>query len=165
MTRSTPLLIFPRTAAAREGTPGLAVAVKFPAMPACTNCGDCCGPVTATFKEVRRIRNFVERGKIEWVDHDDATTCGFYQNQRCAIYEARPAACRMYGVVKEMPCPYLPNSVRMSLPAKDAFARGLMSLDDNLLATYFAPDRGVRMTEATVDAMQRPPRINIIPLL
>ena len=37
---------------------------KFPPMPACTSCGDCCGPVTATDAEHERIENFIERRKI-----------------------------------------------------------------------------------------------------
>lgn len=134
--------------------------MKFPAMPACTNCGECCGPVTATLPEVLRIRK--QYAKVEWVEHEDALTCGFYQAGKCAVYEARPAACRMYGVVREMPCPYFPDSARISLPAKDAIARGMMNIEDNLLAFYFAADGGARMVDATNNAISIPPRINIM---
>lgn len=136
--------------------------MKFPAMPSCTNCGDCCGPVTATLPEVLRIRNYVKRNKVEWVEHEDAATCGFYQNQRCAIYEARPTACRMYGVVREMPCPYFPDAVKMSLPAKDALAKGMMHPDDTILACYFAADGGERMVNALEGIIKSPARINIM---
>lgn len=133
--------------------------MKFPAMPACTNCGDCCGPVTATLPEVLRIRK--QYPKVAWVEHEDPLTCGFYQGGLCRVYEARPAACRMYGVVKEMPCPYFPEAVRISLPAKDAIASGLMNMTDGLLAYYFAADGGQQMITASENLLRSPARINI----
>ena len=130
---------------------------KFPAMPECTSCGECCGPVTASPAEVRRIASFVERRGIEWEQHkDDPLQCGFYDRttKRCRVYSVRPAACRMFGVVQEMPCPFFPEAVRMSLPAKQAIASGLMPLDSRLLAEAFAPDGGAAMVKG-VGAMAR----------
>lgn len=123
---------------------------QFPAMPECTNCGDCCGPVTARPAEVVRIRAFVERRNIAWQEHgDDPVTCGFYQRGLCAIYSVRPAACRMYGVVAEMACAHFPNAAHVSFPAKSAIASGLMDVRDGLLAEAFAPDKGEAQMEAT----------------
>ena len=121
---------------------------KFPAMPECTSCGECCGPVTASPAEVRRIASFAERRGIHWERHeDDPVQCGFYNRatKRCRIYSVRPAACRMLGVVQEMPCSFFPEAARMSLPAKQAIASGLMPPHSQLLAEPFAPDGGDAM--------------------
>ena len=128
--------------------------MKFPAMPECTNCGECCGPVTARPEEHAKIEAFMERRGIKWVEHADALTCGFYQGGLCRIYPVRPAACRMYGVVKEMACPYFPEAVRLSFPPKAAIRSGLMNLNDKLLCESFAPDRGVRVVEALRAAVE-----------
>lgn len=107
-------------------------------MRACTSCGDCCGPVTATPTEARKIAALVARKGIEWKRHLSPLECGYHDTakKRCRIYSARPAACRMYGVVKEMACPHFPASAHISLPAKQAIACGLMSPGDELIGAW-----------------------------
>ena len=121
---------------------------SFPAMPECTNCGDCCGPVRARPAEIRKIRALAERRKVEWVEHEDPLTCGFYQGGLCRVYTARPAACQIYGVTVEMTCPHFPEAARMSFPAKSAISSGLMDPNDQTLAEAFAADGGARMLAA-----------------
>lgn len=131
------------------------VIAKLAAMPECTSCGECCGPVTATLDEAYAIRKHIEAKGIEWRENAaDPLKCGFYAG-KCTVYEVRPIACRMYGVVKEMACPFFPDAAVQSLPAKDAVERGLMSPNDHLLAHYFAPDRGARMEAAVADNMNK----------
>jgi hypothetical protein len=120
----------------------------FPKMPACTSCGDCCGPVRARPAEIRKIRALMERRQVEWIEHEDPLTCGFYVGGLCRVYTARPAACQMYGVTVEMSCPHFPESVKMSFPARAAIASGLMHPEDQILAQAFAPDGGARMLAA-----------------
>lgn len=127
----------------------------FPKMPECTNCGDCCGPVTARPSEVEKIKRYVERKGIEWIPlDDDPLKCGFYQRGLCAIYPVRPSACRMFGVVKEMPCSFFPQAARMSFPPKAAIASGLMALNDPLLSEHFAADGGLAMEAARILMVQ-----------
>ena len=38
---------------------------------------------------------------------DDKIKCGFLVDGGCAIYEDRPDICRKYGIIKELPCPFL----------------------------------------------------------
>ena len=124
--------------------------MKFPAMTECTGCGECCGPVYATEPEVRRIRRYVRDHGIEWHDRVNPLTCGFLrEDNRCAIYEARPTACRMFGVIAEMQCSYFPEAVRMNYSADKAVAAGLFHPgEDKLLAEHFAPDEGAAMLAA-----------------
>jgi Fe-S-cluster containining protein len=124
-------------------------------MPDCNNCGDCCGPVKARPAEIRKIGELIKRRKVQWVEHDDPLTCGFYQGGLCRVYTVRPAACQLYGVTVEMTCPHFPGSVKMSFPAKAAIASGLMDPNDQTLAEAFAPDGGARMLAAFKDLPDR----------
>lgn len=33
-------------------------------------------------------------------------TCGLLKKGRCSIYANRPLICRLFGVAKELPCPF-----------------------------------------------------------
>lgn len=112
---------------------------KFPPMPQCTSCGDCCGPVPVRPQEIARIKAFCGRRGIAWTAHLHKMACGFLDRAsgRCRIYPVRPVACRMFGVIKEMPCPHFPQAVRLSFPAKAAVASGLTAFGDQLLGVVF----------------------------
>lgn len=112
----------------------------FPKMPECTNCGDCCGPVSARLQEIAKIKAFIKRRGIAWEPHLNVLTCGFLNREtgHCRIYSVRPVACRMYGVVRELACPHFPQAARLSFPAKAAVRSGLMGMKDKLLAEVFA---------------------------
>ena len=128
---------------------------SFPSMPECNDCGDCCGPVRVRPAEARKIRALMERRKVQWVDHEDPLTCGFYQGGLCRVYTVRPAACQMYGVTVEMTCPHFPQAAKMSFPAKAAIKSGLMDANDPTLHEVFAPDGGARMRAAFKDLPDR----------
>ena len=65
-------------------------------------CGDCCGPVPVTQAELVRVRHYIEKHAIEV--RDQGTTCPFYHDTKCAIYEVRPFGCRAFGHVEGMSC-------------------------------------------------------------
>ena len=66
-------------------------------------CGDCCGIVPATEKEYQAVMQLAEsRGITPLLQ---GITCPFFQDGRCAVYEARPTICRLFGHIPSMPCP------------------------------------------------------------
>ena len=69
----------------------------------CSNCGQCCGDILyLSHKEIKRIKDYVKKNKIEptpkimFVACDN--TCPFRdnKNKKCKIYEVRPEICRVY---------------------------------------------------------------------
>lgn len=113
-------------------------------MPSCTGCGQCCTVVRGRPDEIKRIRHFMRDNDVEWVvpPEDDQLRCGFLRDQpdgtkTCGVYEARPWACRAFGVIKEMPCTFFFEAATISLPADEAIARRLSDPDDQLLGEAF----------------------------
>lgn len=130
---------------------------NLPSMPECTGCGACCGPVQASQRDIQKIRKFVDRKKIKWVDHDDPLVCGFYDpdGQRCRIYSVRPFVCQAFGVITEMKCPLFPKAAKQSLPPRETLLRGWSNpVTDDLLASVFAPDGGERMMIALIETLE-----------
>lgn len=80
----------------------------------CRNCGDCCGPLMVTKKELSEIKKHVDRNISKKEKNRlkkqkrDPLTCQFrdLENKNCAIYPARPEVCKLFGVVDRLPCPY-----------------------------------------------------------
>lgn len=91
----------------------------------CEGCGRCCTAPAFSSGELRRARlaaggsyppgTTVASGLPIRAEHGggmahmlvgpDGITCPFLtQEKRCAIYEARPRICQLYGQVPEMPC-------------------------------------------------------------
>jgi len=102
-------------------------------MPECDGCGKCCGPVGVTHEEQAAIGDYCKAKQVKW-EPRDPLTCGFLDKKnRCRIYIARPFLCRVYGAVKELPCPYYPEAARASFPPPAAYEQGLMTLDGVLL--------------------------------
>lgn len=64
-------------------------------------CADSCGPIKASKLEVQRL----EKAGGSPLSHDPETLhCSMLENGRCRAYEARPLICRLWGVVRGMPC-------------------------------------------------------------
>jgi hypothetical protein len=103
-----------------------------PAMPQCNNCGECCGPASATDREVALIREYVVAHHIRTRD-GDFLACPFLGEGKCLIYEVRPWVCRMFGVTKQLPCPHFPEAAIMDFPAERAIVEGWMSINDTTL--------------------------------
>ena len=74
----------------------------FPRMQCDKGCGDCCGPAPATEHEYKKAIHVAKAKKL--VLKHQGLTCPFYQEGTCAIYDARPLACRLYGHLKDMQC-------------------------------------------------------------
>lgn len=87
-----------------------ALYARVPAIPGCRGlCWISCGPADMSDRERQRIR---ERGiRITLSDiakrADKAFFCeALTREGRCAVYDIRPMACRLWGVTTDMPCPY-----------------------------------------------------------
>lgn len=65
-------------------------------------CGECCGPVPVTESEYRKVV-FVARAK-KLPPKRQGITCPFFLDGTCAVYDARPFACRLFGHVPGMTC-------------------------------------------------------------
>lgn len=59
------------------------------------------------------IDDFVE-GKIK------NQICAYLGDKGCKIYEVRPAICRLFGAIKQMPCEHFPEEAKSDLPAREA---------------------------------------------
>ena len=84
------------------------------------HCGECCGVVMCSDDEYQRIKRYAKRHGVMPIAQ--GITCPFYQGGQCAVYEARPLICRMYGHFADdrLTCP---RGYNVNLPphAKDAF--------------------------------------------
>ena len=76
---------------------------KLPKMQCQGLCSDSCGPIGMSVRERARI---IERAR-------KPITCGHYAScsmltpeRKCGVYEIRPMICRLWGLLKSMPCPY-----------------------------------------------------------
>jgi Fe-S-cluster containining protein len=59
----------------------------------CKKCGQCCNPI------------FMSEEEFERVDRQLDLHCPhLHDNKECTIYNYRPAICRLYGLLKEIPC-------------------------------------------------------------
>ncbi len=45
--------------------------------------------------------------------------CAYLGEKGCRIYEVRPAICRLFGAIKQMPCDKFPEKAESDMPAKD----------------------------------------------
>ena len=62
-------------------------------------CQECCGPVFASEREIKRTGTTPEPlGK--------AMECPLLKDGQCSIYAKRPMLCRLWGLVKKMRCPH-----------------------------------------------------------
>lgn len=127
---------------------------SLPVMSACTSCGQCCGPAMASRDEIKRIRRLLKDTGETWIapGDDDPLRCGFLRRDgdatRCAVYEARPWVCRAFGVVKQMPCDFFPDSAIVDMPADEAVGSGRMPATAKLLGEAFEPGYYLRTSHA-----------------
>src|ERR1700683_1385007 len=83
---------------------------QVPSIPDCQgHCWISCGPADISDRELARIR---ERGiRITPAAKAKQSQETFFcealgNNGLCRVYEIRPIACRLWGVMASMPCPY-----------------------------------------------------------
>lgn len=66
-------------------------------------CFESCGPIAMSRVEHLRIVDRV--GSFEPAGYP-SQTCPLLKENKCSIYDIRPAICRLWGVVEMMPCPF-----------------------------------------------------------
>jgi len=68
-------------------------------------------------KQVEKIREYCEKHGMTYFDLNErakrffrgekmSAFCPYLVNKRCSIYPVRPAICRLFGIVKELACPF-----------------------------------------------------------
>lgn len=53
--------------------------------------------------------------------------CSYLVENKCAIYEVRPAICRMHGACKQMPCSYFPEEAKGDMPFEKLVDLGFLT--------------------------------------
>lgn len=73
----------------------------------CQNCGDCCGAILVSEREVKAIQEYLKRNPKIRAQRGPGLTCPFRdeENRRCVIYPVRPTICRLMGVCDGLECP------------------------------------------------------------
>lgn len=76
------------------------------------NCGDCCGPVPVSHKELQEIKEAVmlmPRLQVNQLRRQkrEPLQCILWdmKEMNCSVYESRPKVCRMFGFYQDMKCP------------------------------------------------------------
>lgn len=66
-------------------------------------CHDSCGPIEMSVRERQRI---VQRARKP-IECSRGALCSMLDEQRrCSVYEIRPMICRLWGLVRSLPCQY-----------------------------------------------------------
>jgi len=118
----------------------------------CTNCGKCCGPVPLSRYDLSRLRTVVKNMAEPYKAYLKSQirpvwTCMFRDIKRrsCAVYEARPTICRLYGHYPGLVCPHNQHS---ELRPWDEGAQIVWSIWDEL-AGILSATIGWKELEAT----------------
>ena len=87
-------------------------------------CAESCGPIACSQAEADRMEAAAGR-PLEFARR---LTCGYLDqgNRRCTVYVVRPMICRLWGVAKEMRCPW--GCEPTSAPVEPADVRRLINL-------------------------------------
>lgn len=65
-------------------------------------CAESCGPVLMSAAEWQRI---IDRLGYE-PKGDETLICPMLEEGRCSVYDIRPMICRLWGMTKQMRCPW-----------------------------------------------------------
>lgn len=84
--------------------------LNIPAHTNCKNCGECCGIIPASSREVEEIKSYLKEHPTvqkQAQKQSGRLTCPFRDDKgrKCLIYPVRPIICRLMGVVDGMNCP------------------------------------------------------------
>ncbi len=80
-----------------------AIDSMMPWMPCDPGCGECCGVTPCSQPDYQRVEAYAARHGI--VPRVQGLTCPWYHDGTCAVYAARPTACRVFGHTEDMVCP------------------------------------------------------------
>jgi Fe-S-cluster containining protein len=80
-----------------------ALYAQLPVMHCRGYCHDSCGPIGMSVRERARI---IERARKPITCGEYATCSMLTPERKCGVYDIRPMICRLWGLVKGMPCPY-----------------------------------------------------------
>ena len=97
---------------------------KIPDIKCRDNCGECCGLISMSRYEEKRIRKYLEEYNLSIRFSNDppnityvnayinammgVNKCHFLDDhKKCLIYPVRPIVCRLFGVSEHMKCPYV----------------------------------------------------------
>jgi Fe-S-cluster containining protein len=75
-----------------------------PSMECKTNCGECCGPVLCKEHEFQAVKELAAKKGISPVKQ--GSTCPWYQQGTCQVYEERPFICNLFGHSPKLVCPH-----------------------------------------------------------
>lgn len=73
-----------------------------PAMRCDSDCGECCGVTLVAQNEYQRVMDYADRHGIQ--PRAQGVDCPWLHDGRCAVYEARPTICRIYGHTPHCKC-------------------------------------------------------------
>ena len=78
---------------------------------------DCCGPAPVLAWEIDLINKYIEKNKLDLpkveknkllgialTPTDFSLKCRYIKKRKCAIYEVRPAICRIFGTLNRPHC-------------------------------------------------------------
>lgn len=116
----------------------------------CQNCGECCGPIPVSHKELVQIRRNLRKKTADEIirlknQRREPFTCPLLdiENKRCSVYNDRPEICRMFGFYRGLECPNNKKFAKGSreegtkrLEETEREMAGIMSIDftwDNLI--------------------------------
>jgi Fe-S-cluster containining protein len=91
-------------------------------------CSDQCALVPVTYQELSLIE--MAAGKRNIIV---SNTCPYLEKGKCTVYEVRPTVCRLWGIVKKMPCEYGCTTIVLSDALEDKIkelAWGKLHIDD-----------------------------------
>jgi len=90
--------------------------------------GDCCGCVPLPIKTFEKYKDLIQAKITETIEtqHIDEVykwtedcKCVFLHRVtfKCLIYKDRPSVCKSYGIIPELPCPYIKPNGNLRSPA------------------------------------------------
>lgn len=65
-------------------------------------CGACCGPVICSEKDYAAVKREAARNGVKPIMQ--GVMCPYYQGGKCAVYNARPLVCRLFGHSDKLVC-------------------------------------------------------------
>lgn len=77
--------------------------INLPVMQCDVGCGKCCGPVLCSEAEYAAVARHVREHRVT-PKRQGPDVCPFYQNGQCAVYDARPVPCQLFGHIPAMTC-------------------------------------------------------------